>query len=179
MLKMQINSNATKQMENVIAKIDRFPNRIAAVQDGAMLRSINQIVERLVKTNRAAKHLVFRIERSGNLGVKLHIEPPSTSNLNAYYAAVIFIKGRKGGRLIRGKNGGIMKLRKESVSKGYPPFLKVAKLGPVQSKERKIKDTSRDIIIENLRYMLKQYGFGPRGGTAGVEADIPKPRIRK
>lgn len=178
MLKMEVNSKVTKQMQNVLTKIDVFPNRIAAAQDRAILNSINEIVSELVRTHKAAKHLIFRMERVGRLGSKLHIEPPSPSDKDAYYAALIFMKGRKGGRIIRGKNGGLMKLRKESVAKGYPPFLRQAKLGPVTSKSGIIKKTSRDIVIRNIKKSLTDYGFGAKGG-ANVTEDIRRPRGSK
>lgn len=177
MLKVQVNSKATKQMENVLAKIDTFPNRIAAAQTHAMNRSINQIVQKLVTKHKAAKYLIFKIEKVGNLGSRLHIEPPSSSDLEGYYAALTFIKGRKGGRIIKAKNGGAMKLRSESVSKGYPKYLKFAKLGRMQPHEKEIRQLSKDIIIENIKYSLEKQGFGPRGGSKSTE-DTPNPRIR-
>ena len=47
MLNMQVNSNATKQMESIISKLDTFPNRIASAQQSALTRSANQLVNQM------------------------------------------------------------------------------------------------------------------------------------
>ena len=49
MLKMQINSNVTKQMEAIINKVDTFPNRVASAQQSALYRTANNIGQTLYK----------------------------------------------------------------------------------------------------------------------------------
>ena len=169
MLKMQVNSNATKQMESVISKLDTFPNRIASAQQSALARSANQLVKQMEQRYRAAKHLQFRIDSSGVLGAKLTISPPDQANTNAYWAATILLKGRKGGQIVRAKRGGYMKLRQESVMKGYPPYLQKFKMGKVESQEQYIKYESRVLIIKNIKYAIERFGFGPKGGAQGLE----------
>jgi hypothetical protein len=169
MLKMQVNSNATKQMESVISKLDTFPNRIASAQQSALARSANQLVKQMEQRYRAAKYLQFKIDSSGPLGAKLTISPPDQRNINTYWAAAILLKGRKGGQIVRAKRGGYMKLREQSVIDGYPPYLKQFRMGKVQSQEQYIKYESRELIIKNIRYAVERFGFGPKGGAQGLE----------
>lgn len=181
-LKIQINSNATRQMQAVVNKIDTFPNRIASAQQSAMFRSINTIYTRLGRMSAAVYHIDFDIQESGPLGYKLTLKPPmkgkrSKAASNPYYAALVFIKGRPGGQLLRSKSGKMMKLRDESVAKGYPEYLREARLGAMPNNEQKIKMEMREAVLESLKYTLKRFGFGAQGGTAGLE-DLPRIRTR-
>lgn len=181
-IKMQINSNATKQMQSVINKLDAFPNRIASAQQSAMYRSMGKIYERLGRISGAAFHLDMDIQESGPLGYKLAMKLPTKSKKNndgssAYYAALVFVKGRPGGQILRNKSGKMMKLREESVRQGYPRYLKEARLGAMPNNEAKIKKEMREAVLESLSYTLKRFGFGPKGGAAGLE-DLPRIRTR-
>lgn len=178
MLKMQINSNATKQMEALINKVDSFPNRIASIQQSALLRSQRTLIERLSRTHKGAKYIKFNITSSGDLGYKMTMTTPDEKNTSAYYAALVVLKGRRGGKVIKAKRGGLMALREESVSKGYPPYLKQANLGSIKSAEQEIKIKSKEIIIDNIRYAIQRFGFGPVGGAPRGLEDLPYIRSR-
>lgn len=177
MLKMTINSNATVQLQNIVNKLDTFPNRIASAQQSALTRSQKQLIDQMSKLGKGAKYLKYNIKQKGPLGMSLEVGFPSRSNASEYYAALIFLKGRRGGKIIRAKSGRIMKLREESVRKGYPEYLRVVKLGPVRGKQDQFKQASRDIVLKNLKFAVQRFGFGPRGGSAGL-ADLPNVRSR-
>lgn len=182
-IKLQVNSNATKQMQSLINKIDTFPNRIASIQQTALSRSVGDIYTSLYRISRAADHIDMQITESGRLGYKLTIGPQDQkrggkNSSDAYYAALIFIKGRSGGQKVRRNNGKMMRLRDESVRQGYPKFLKEIKLSSMPNNESKIKQESREIILKNLEYAIKRFGFGPRGGAPADLQDLPKPRSR-
>lgn len=181
-IKIKINSNATKQMQAIINKIDTFPNRIASAQQSALIRSIPAIYTSLGRMSSAAYHIDFDIQQSGALGYKMTLKPPnkgrkSKDGNEAYYAVLMFIKGRPGGQILRSRSGKMMKLRDESVRKGYPEYLRQVKLGSMPNNEEKIKREMRETVLKNLEYVLKRFGFGPRGGTAGLE-DLPRIRSR-
>lgn len=176
-IKMRVNSNATKQMEALIAKVDTFPNRIASIQQSSLARSRSEIARKLQRMNAGAKYLEYDIQQSGVLGHKLTIGPPSGNRNKEYYAAYNFIKGRPGGQIVRGKNGGYMKLRDESVRKGYPEYLREIKMAALPSHKAQIVLEMREIVLKNIEYSAKRFGFGPRGGSAGLE-DLPMPRSR-
>lgn len=181
-VKIKINSNATKQMQALINKIDTFPNRIASVQQSALYRSIEDIYTRLGRISDAAFHLKMDITESGPLGYKISLSPPKMRKVgkngrSPYYAAVIFIKGRPGGQTLRSKSGKKMKLRPSSVRAGYPKYLQEAKLSAMPSNEARIKQEMRESVLRNLEYAIKRFGFGPRGGATGLE-DLPRVRSR-
>lgn len=181
-VKIQINSNATKQMKALVDKLDTFPNRIASAQQSALHRSVEDIYTRLGRISMAAFHLKLDIQPSGALGYKLSVSPPprrkiGKSGRSPYYAAVIFIKGRPGGQTLRSKSGKKMKLRQASVRDGYPKYLQEAKLSSMPSNEARIKQEMRESVLKNLEYAIKRFGFGPRGGATGLE-DLPRIRSR-
>lgn len=179
MLKMQISSNATNQMQSIIAKIDSFPNRISSIQQSALHRSRDNLVLKLINTYPAALYLDYLIEKSGDLGYKMTITPDKTMKTshgdNAYIAAVVFLKGRKAYD-VRPKGKYKMVLRPESVPP-YPKALEYARIPRMQGKSEEIKMEARNIIISNLEYAIKRFGFGPRGGSSGL-ADLPYVRSR-
>lgn len=177
MLKIQVNSNATTQMQNVINKVGTYPNRIASAQISGIRRSEGQIIKELSSISKAAKYLKFEIRENGKLGARITLSPPGKENIDSYYAAVTFITGRKGGKIIRSKSGKLMKLREESVRQGYPEYLRVAKLGALPSYKKEIKEISRYAVIESIQYALSRFGFGPRGGATGLE-DLSSVRSR-
>jgi hypothetical protein len=43
--------------------------------------------------------------------------------------------------------------------------------------EDEIKMAIREQVLKNLQYALDRFGFGPRGGTAGL-IDLPRVRSR-
>ena len=181
-VKIQINSNATKQMQNVINKLDSFPNRIASAQQSALVRSIPDVYTSLSRLSSAAYHIEYDIKESGPLGYKLTLSPPNKGKKTqdgsqAYYAVLMFIKGRPGGQILRSRSGKMMKLRDESVRKGYPEYLRQAKLGSMPNNEDRIKRELRETVLKNIEYVLKRFGFGPQGGAAGLE-DLPRIRSR-
>ena len=178
MLKIQINSNATKQMEALINKIDTFPNRIASIQQSALRRSQSQLIQKLSRTHKGAKYIKFNIVASGDLGYRMTMTTPDEKGTSAYYAALMVLKGRKGGKIIVARNSSVMRLRDESVRKGYPPFLDKAVLGSIKSAEQEIKLQSKEIVIENIRYAIKRFGFGVRGGAPSGLEDLPSIRSR-
>ena len=176
-IKMKVNSNATKQMEAIIAKVDTFPNRIASIQQSSLARSRAEIARKLQRMSTGAKYLEYDIQKSGLLGYKLVIGPPQKNNRKEYYAAYNFIKGRSGGQIVRAKNAKMMKLREESVRKGYPQYLSEIKLASLPSHKAQIMLEMREVVLKNLRYSADRFGFGPRGGADGLE-DLPMPRSR-
>jgi len=178
MLKMKINSNATKQMEALINKIDTFPNRIASIQQSALARSQSQLIQKLSRTHKGAKYIKFNITQSGPLGYRMSMSTPDEKGTAAYYAALMVLKGRRGGRLIRPRKANLLRLRSESVAKGYPPFLEQAVLGSVKSAEQQIKIESKELVIKNIKYAIERFGFGPNGGAPQGLEDLPYIRSR-
>jgi len=179
MLKMTINSNATKQMEAVINKIDTFPNRVASAQQSALFRTANNLGQKLYKKYPASQYLEYTIAASGKLGYKLTITPTKTAKTSAggdaYIAASVFLKGRKS-YSVKAKGDYRMKLRKESVPP-YPSALWDAKIPRMLGHEDELKRDAKEQIIKNLEYALGRFGFGPRGGATGI-IDLPRVRSR-
>lgn len=179
MLKMQISSNATKQMESIINKIDTFPNRIASAQQSALYRTANNIGTNLARKYPASKYLEYTIATSGRLGYTMTISPSrgfrTANGADAYVAASVFLKGRKA-YSVKAKGNYRMKLRRESVPP-YPSGLWEAKIPKMAGHDDELKRTAREQILKNLEYALSRFGFGPRGGTTGV-IDLPRVRSR-
>jgi hypothetical protein len=179
MLKMNINSNATRQMEALMNKIDTFPNRIASAQQSALYRTSNNLGQKLYNRFPASRYLDFVISTRGSLGYSLTITPmknEKTSNgADAYIAASILLKGRKA-YTVRGKRGNLMVLRDASVPP-YPRVLRIASIPYSKGHSDEIKTEARNIIIQNLEFAVKRFGFGPLGGTSGL-TDLPYVRSR-
>lgn len=176
MIKVGVDQKSSSQLSNIIKKIDTFPNRIQSAQMSAMARSANDIDKKIKQRHKAAKYLTYSIQPQGKLGVQLRISAPSTGQSEGYWAAVIFLNGRKN-YAVHPKRYSSMKLRKESVQKGYPQFLKYAVIPSKQGNKSSLKQQSRDIIIKNLQYAVKRFGFGARGGV-GAMKDLKAPRTR-
>ena len=176
---MQINSNATKQMQNIIAKIDTFPNRIASIQQSALHRSGNTLHGKLTRKFPAAYYLNYEISISGNLGYRMTITPDKqakrSDGSNAYVAAAVFLRGRKS-YMVRAKKSRKMALREGSVPP-YPAYLEQARIPRMAGRSEEIKREAREEIIKNLEYAIKRFGFGPRGGSSGLE-DLRTVRVR-
>jgi len=179
MLKMQINSNTTKQMQAIINKIDVFPNRIASAQQSALYRTANNIGQTLYRKYPTSKYLEYTIAASGKLGYKLTISPTRDAKTSggddAYIAATVFLKGRKA-YTVKAKTGSKMKLREKSVPP-YPALLTTAKIPRMAGHEDEIKMAIREQVLKNLQYALDRFGFGPKGGSTGL-IDLPRVRSR-
>lgn len=179
MLKININSNATKQMQVLINKVDTFPNRIASAQQSALNRTANTLGRDLYNRFPASRYLDMIISTRGDLGYSLKITPAknmkTSTGADAYIAAAVLIKGRKAYR-VKGKRGNVMVLRPESIPP-YPRALMSANIPRMYGREAEIKQEARQLIIQNLEYTLKRFGFGPQGGTTGL-ADLPYIRSR-
>lgn len=178
-LSMKINSNATKQMEVIMNKIDTFPNRIASIQQSALSRSYDTIYEKIYEMSPAAKYLTVFIEESGRLGYKMTIKPDkgarTSAGGDAYIAASVFISGRKAYK-VKAKGAYRMVLRPESVPP-YPRAMWSASIPSMKGHKDEITREAKDSVIKNLEYAIKRFGFGPRGGSTGLE-DLPRIRSR-
>jgi hypothetical protein len=176
---MKINSNATKQMEALMNKIDTYPNRIASIQQSALSRSYDSIYDKLYNLSPAAKYLTVYIEESGRLGYRMKITPDKGARTraggDAYIAAAVFISGRKSYK-VKARGDYRMVLRPESVPP-YPRALWSASIPSKSGYKNQIKIEIKESVIKNLEYAIKRFGFGPRGGSAGLE-DLPRPRSR-
>lgn len=179
MLKMQINSNATNQMKALMNKVDTFPNRIASAQQSALYRTADNLSKNLYNRFPASRYLDYEIGTRGRLGFTLTITPGkgerTSTGADSYIAAAVLLKGRKAYR-VRGKRGNLMVLRPESVPP-YPKALRLANIPSMQGRGEEIKSEARQLIIKNLEYAIKRFGFGPRGGSGGLE-DLPFIRTR-
>ena len=176
---MQINSNATKQMESIIDKIDTFPNRVASAQQSALFRTANNLGQTLYRKYPASQYLDYTIAASGKLGYQLTISPMKNAQTSgggdAYIAASVFLAGRKA-YTVKSKGDYNMRLRAESVPP-YPSALAVANIPRMLGHEDELKRSAKDQIIKNLEYALSRFGFGPRGGSTGI-IDLPTIRSR-
>lgn len=179
MLKMTISSNATKQMESIMDKIDTFPNRIASAQQSALYRTANNLGQNLYRKYPTSQYLEYTIATSGKLGYKLTIAPVKNTRTSAggdaYIAASVFLKGRKS-YTVKSKGNYRMKLRKESVPP-YPSALWEANIPRMPGHEDELKREAKEQIVKNLQYALGRFGFGPRGGATGI-IDLPRVRSR-
>ena len=179
MLKMQINSHTTKQMQAIINKIDTFPNRIASAQQSALYRTANNIGQSMYKKYPASQYLDYTIAASGKLGYKLTIAPvknvKTSGGDDAYIAASVFLKGRRS-YTVTGKGRYKMRLRKASVPP-YPALIASASIPAMAGREDELKREMREQVLKNLHYALNRFGFGPRGGATGI-IDLPKVRSR-
>lgn len=177
---IKINSNATKQMEALINKVDTFPNRIASAQQSGLYRSIVNISSKLMQRYPAAKYLEYDISTSGRLGYKMTIIPDknglTSAGGDAHAAASVLLHGRKSYKVRPKRAGGMMILRDDSVPP-YPRKLKEANIPAMKGKKKEIAADAKVIIINNLKYALGRFGFGPRGGATGL-VDLSSVRSR-
>lgn len=168
---IQVNSNATNQLQNVINKINTYPNKIQSAQVMALNKTHKELIQKLSRISPNARHLHFSIVNVGTLGARVKVGvPPKSRGKKSYYAALMFIKGRKSGKIIKPRKRKAMKLyadesRNKQNSSRYPEFLKSARQGAMPNNESVIKQTARELIIHNLKIALKRQGFGARGGA--------------
>lgn len=178
MLSMRINKNAALELDIAALYAETLPNRIAAARSASLEKSRREIKAKLPELGRAAKYLLVNIDGFGPVGATIKITPQKSSRSGKHgydrgMGASVFLTGRKSGRIIFSQTTGYMKLRPESVSKGYPPYLRTAKLGALRSHKEEVRRVTRQIIIKNLRRGLNLQGFGPRGSVARPTMDAP------
>lgn len=179
MLSIRVNKNSSYQAQIASIFTGSLPNRLQAAQSAALEKTKQELKRRLPDLGDPAKYIIVDVAGFGPVGATLKLTPQkskrsSKSGYDRGMAAYVFLKGRKGGRVVRAKSASVMKLRKESVAAGYPPFLKQFKLGALQSNRDKVKNMARQVVLENIRLGLRTQGFGTRGGTpARRGTDIP------
>lgn len=162
-------------MQNILAKVDTFPNRIASIQQSALFRTGNNLNSKLSRKFPPAYYLNYEISISGKLGYRLTITPErgarTSTGSDSFIAATVFLRGRKS-YMVYPRKGSALRLRE-----GNPEFIKYARIPKMKGHSEDIKREAREEIIKNLEYAIKRYGFGPRGGSAGLE-DLPRIRGR-
>lgn len=179
MLKMQVNSNATSMLQNVINKVDSFPNMIASAQNRAIDRTIYQGYDKIFRYGMAGKYLDFDVQSRGALGSRIILKPQGLPNSKEYIAASVFLNGRKGGKIIKPKPGKkALKLRDKSVQEGYPEFLSQVKLKGMKGFKSEIRRDLKDIFMKNIEDAVKEVGFGPRGGAPRSGQDFNRIKTR-
>lgn len=160
-------------------KVDTFPNRIASAQQSALFRTADNLAKDLYNRFPASRYLDYEISTRGNLGFSLTITPAkgerTSTGADSYIAAAVLLKGRKAYR-VRGKRGNMMILRPASVPP-YPKALRTANIPSMQGRGEEIRLEARQLIIKNLEYAIKRFGFDQRGGSSGLE-DLPFIRTR-
>lgn len=170
MLKITVNKSASIQTEAAALFFDTFPNRITAAQSSAMSAVAMEAPQVLVKYGRAAKYFQFAIQRSGVSGMKLTMSPATGGKVpsrrdgyNAAIGAAILLSGRKGGTVIRPKNGQALAFREGTSNHGDGVF-GASRVSAIRSKRNEIKAEMRQMIVREINNHLKYVGFGSRGG---------------
>lgn len=147
MLKIQINSNATSMLQNIINKVDTFPNMIASAQNRAINRTVDQAYGKMYRYGMGASYITMDVDTRGKLGAKIIVKPEGQKNSKEYIAGSVFLEGRKGGKIIRPKAGKkAMKLRDKSVQEGYPQYLAKVKLKGMKGFKSEIKRDLADLF---------------------------------
>lgn len=179
MYNMRINSNATTMLQNVINKVDSFPNMVASAQHRAIQRTISRGYDKMYRYGMAAAYLDMKVDYSGQLGAKITIKPDGLPNSKEYIAGSVFLKGRKGGKVIKPKPGKkLLKLRDESVRQGYPEFLAQVKLKGMKGYKSEIRRDLAELFIYEVEQAVRDVGFGPRGGAPSSGQDFNRMRVR-
>lgn len=171
MIKMQINSTATKQMTAIINKIDSFPNRIASAQQSSLSRSQRTLAKKISAQYPAGKYFRFEIQPSGNLGYKMTMTPSVSQSSRDFIKAAVFLKGRTDYYVTpNGEAGSLMKLRAKSARPAgpYPPYLHVAYIPKMKGHEEAVKKDIKEVILYDLKVVLARFGFGPKGGSTDL-----------
>lgn len=170
MLKITVNKSASIQTEAAALFFDTFPNRITAAQSSAMSTVAIEAPQVLVKYGRAAKYFQFAIQRTGVSGMKLTMSPATGGKVpsrrdgyNAAIGAAILLGGRKGGTVIRPRNGQALSFREGTSTHGDGVF-GASRVSPIRSKRNDIKAEMRQMIIREINNHLRYVGFGTRGG---------------
>lgn len=170
MLNIQINKSASLQLDIAAIYAETLPNRLQAAQSSAMEKTRSELKNKLPQLGRPAKYIIVNIEGFGPVGATLRLSPQKSyrSGKHGYdrgAAAAVFMAGRRGGRIVRADSGSAMKIRSESVAKGYPPYLKKIKLSKLKSHKDEIRRLAKDITLKNIKLGLRAQGFGTRGGA--------------
>jgi hypothetical protein len=171
MLKIQINKNASLQLQVAAAYIDVLPNRIASAQQAAALSAQKKLPNRIATVAKAAKYLNVSVERYGPVGINIVIGPSKNRGskgkhgYNKQIASAIVLTGRKSHGTIRAKGDGMMKTRPESVSEGYNRYYKEVRSRAIPSKKTQIRQIARTIVAAELSAAFTRQGFGTRGGV--------------
>jgi len=178
MLSIRIDKRVNVQLDVAAIYAESLPNRIEAARSVALEMSKKEVKSKLPQLGRPAKYLIVQVEGFGPVGANLRVSPQksSRSGRSGYdrgLAATVFLTGRRGGRIISAKSGKFMKLRKESVAKGYPPYLRTARLGKLKSNKEDVRNTVKQITLANLRKSFQRQGFGARGGVSRPGLDAP------
>jgi len=169
---MQVDKSASVQLEIAAAYIDVLPNRIASAQSSAMESVKRKAPNELAKIAKAARHLDFAISKHGPVGIKMTVRPSKKKGsggkhgYNLQIATAVLLTGRRGGRIVRPKQAKAMKVRPQSVQKGYSPYYKLITLGPIRSRKKEIKDSLKKLVLGELRNKFKLIGIGARGGVS-------------
>lgn len=179
MLSMRVNSNATTMLQNVINKVDSFPNMVASAQNRAVSRTINAGYDKMYRYGMGAKYINMDVQYSGQLGAKIVVKPEGLPNSKEYIAGSVFLKGRKGGKIIKPKPGKkALKLRDSSVQQGYPEYLSQVKLKGMKGFKSEIRRDLADLFIKEVQQAVREVGFGPRGGAPSGNQDFTRMRTR-
>lgn len=170
MLSIRVNKNSSYQAQIAAIFAETLPNRIQAAQTSALEKTKQELRRKLPELGDPAKYILIDVAGLGIIGATLKLSPQksnrsSRSGYDRGMAAYVFIKGRKGGKIVRPKTAQVMKLRKESVAMGYPPFLRQFRLGALKSNKDKIANMARETVLSNIRLGLRTQGFGTRGGA--------------
>jgi len=179
MLSIQINKNASLQLEVAAIYAESLPNRLQAARSAGLEKAKNELKNKLPQLGRPAKYIVVNIEGFGPVGATLKLSPQKSyrSGKHGYdrgAAAAVFISGRRGGRVVRPIGDGVMKIRAQSVGQGYPPYLKKIKLSRLKSHKDEIKKLAKEIAIKNIGLGLQSQGFGAKGGRpTRISVDAP------
>lgn len=179
MLSIRLNKNASYQTQIAALFLENLPNRIQAAQAAALEKTKQELRRKLPELGKPAKYIVVDIAGFGPIGATLRLTPQksnrsSRSGYDRGMAAYVFIKGRRGGRIVVPKSAQIMKLRKQSVAEGYPPFLKQFKLGALKSNKDQIRNMARETLLSNIHLGLRTQGFGTKSGTPSrIRTDKP------
>lgn len=182
MLSIRVDKNSSYQAQIAAISAESLPNRLKAAQSAALEKAKQQLKIQLPTLGRPAKYILINIEGFGPVGATLRLTPQKSyrSSKVGYdrgMAAYVFIKGRRGGRVVKAKSGNAMKVRQKSVAEGYPPFLKEFKLGPLRPNKDAVLKMAREVVLESVKLGLRAQGFGTRGGTPRrIATDIPFPQ---
>ena len=170
MLKITVNKSASNQTEAAALFFDTFPNRITAAQSSAMSTVAMEAPKVLVKYGRAAKYFQFAIQRTGASGMKLTMSPATGGKVpsrrdgyNAAIGAAILLGGRRGGTVIRPRNGQALSFREGTSTHGDGVF-GASRVSAIRSKKNDIKAEMRQMVIREINNHLRYVGFGSRGG---------------
>jgi len=178
MLNIRINKNAALELNIATIYAETLPNRIAAARSAAMQKAKQEAKAKLPQLGRPAKYIVISVEGFGPVGATIKASPQKSyrSGKHGYdrgMGASIFLTGRRAGKIIFSQSKSFMKIRPESVNKGYPPYLVKVRMGAVRSHKDEVKRMLKEITLRNLRRGLNLQGFGPRGGVARPTLDAP------